>query len=336
MNGAYISNDSVEEYLGYASNGEGPAGVRVALDFLDRGVDSDDVIVDLLGAAQHESGERWFKNIWSVAEEPLVSGVPQGALDAVANSIEPPAPGSFVLVACAEGDWHSLPAQMFAEMLVSRGFAIAFMGASTPAEHMSSFITRHRPDALVVSCALPLFFSGVTRLADAAHRQGIPVLAGGRALGHDSKRARALGADAWSDDVDDATSILRAWQLEPPLLPTEPTQFNQPAMLLHVNAVEIADAAFESLSRAFPLMESLNHDQLARTREDLAYITQFTAAARLVDDATVLTDMIDWLRALLANRNVPSSAVDAGLTVLAPLISHIDPEAARMVMSAAT
>lgn len=336
MNEESISNDSVQEYLGYASNGDSPAGVRLALNFLDDGIDCDDVIVDLLSAAQHESGERWFKNIWSVAEEHLVSGVTQRALDAVANSVDPPASGSFVLVACAEGDWHSLPAQMFAEMLVSHGFAIAFMGASTPVEHVSSFMARHRPDALVVSCALPLFFGGVTRLADAAHRQGIPVLAGGRALGHDSRRAHVLGADAWSSDIDGATSILRGWQREPPLLATEPTPFDPAAMLLHVSAAEVADAAFESLSKTFSLMESLNAEQLARTREDLAYITQFSAAAHLVDDETVLTEMLDWLRSFLSSRNIPAGAVGAGLEVLAPLISRIDPVAGHMVMKAAT
>ena len=80
-----------------------------------------------------------------------------------------------------------------------RGFAVSFLGASAPADHVASFLSRRRPDALAVSCAMAPFFGGVIRLADAAHRHGIPVLAGGQALGRAQARGAAcLGADAWA------------------------------------------------------------------------------------------------------------------------------------------
>jgi methanogenic corrinoid protein MtbC1 len=334
VSGADISHSSVQEYLGYASGGEGQAGVRLALTLLDRGASIEDVIVNLLGAAQREAGKRWMLNTWSIADEHLVSGITQRALDAVANSMAPPASGSLVVVACAEGDWHSLPAQMLAEMLRSHGFATAFLGASTPVEHVTSIMSRLRPDAVAVSCNISLYFSGVTRLVDAAHRQGIPVMAGGRALGNDPKRARRLGADAWSGDIDSAVSILRGWQHDRPEIPSEPTQFDPAAMLLQVSASEIAASALSFLAKAFPPLESFEPDQLDRTREDLACITRFAAAARLVDDVTVLTEMLDWLRMLLAGRGVPPSAVAAGLEVLAPLIGRIDPQAAQYALDA--
>ena len=133
------------------------------------------------------------------------------------------------MVACAEGDWHSLPAQMFAEMLRAEGFAVAFLGASTPADHVAAFLSRQRPDALAVSCNLALFFGGVTRLADAAHRHDIPVLAGGRALGRDPRRAARLGADAWAAGIDGAVAVLRGWRHEPPRVCAEPTAFETAA-----------------------------------------------------------------------------------------------------------
>ena len=66
-------------------------------------------------------GERWLADRWTVAEEHLASGVSQKALDAVAHTIEPPAVTGLVVVTCTEGDWHSLPAQMFAELLRAQG-----------------------------------------------------------------------------------------------------------------------------------------------------------------------------------------------------------------------
>ena len=149
-----VPSETVDAYLDQAIGREPRAGVRLALELLDQGVPSDAVIVDLLGAAQREVGERWLRDEWTVADEHLASGVTQKALDAVANAIEAPVPHGFVIVACAEGDWHSLPAQMFAEQLRANGFAVAFLGASTPADHVAKLIARRRPDALTVSCPL--------------------------------------------------------------------------------------------------------------------------------------------------------------------------------------
>jgi len=331
---ADLGRETVEAYLRQAIGGDGRAGVRLALDLIDNGVPSSDVIVNLLAAAQREVGERWLANQWTVAEEHLASGVSQKALDAVAHTIEPPAATGFIVVACAEGDWHSLPAQMFAEMLRAQGFTVAFLGASTPADHVADFLSRQRPDALAVSCNLPLFFGGVTRLVDAAHRQDIPVLAGGRALGHRPLRAARLGADAWAPGIGGAVAVLRSWQHQPPRVSAEPTPFKTAAVQLDFSAAEIAGQALESLSVGYPPMASCNQDQLARAKEDLADITRFTAAALLVSDAAVLTEMLDWLRTFLDNRDVPALALNTWLSALAPVIRRTNPAAAQLVLDA--
>src|SRR4028119_1045642 len=130
----------------------------------------------------------------------------------------PPVPVSrgHVLVACAEGDWHSLPAQAIAEVLRTRGWDVSFLGASTPASHVGFYLDRrpatavavscsggppplgrrqpggvapaavvgsHRarrpPTAVAVSCSVALSLMGVRQLVEVAHERRIPVLAGG-------------------------------------------------------------------------------------------------------------------------------------------------------------
>ena len=331
---AGLGPDAVERYLEQAVRGDGRAGVRLALDFIDSGVPTDDVIVNLLGRAQREVGERWLANRWTVTEEHLVSGVTQKALDAIADTIERPAAAGLIAVACAEGDWHSLPAQMFAEMIRAEGFAVAFLGGSAPADHVASFLSRRRPDALAVSCNLALFFGGVTRLADASHRHAIPVLAGGQALGREPGRAARLGADVWAPGIDDAVAVLRGWQDQPPPVSAEPTRFKAAAVQLDSIAPEIAREALWSFRAGYPPAASYDDKQLSRAREQLAVITRFTAAARLVDDQTVLTEMLDWLRTFLTSRGVPAAALRAGLGALAPIIRRTDPGAARFVLDA--
>lgn len=194
MTDARIAPQDVEDYLAVAAAGDSRAGVRLALDALDRGVPYEDVVVDLLGVAQHESGQRWLHNSWSVADEHVVSGVTQKALDALASTLDEDPTMGPVVVACAEGDWHSLAGQMFAELLRGRGVEVVFLGASTPASHVAELLSRRGTEALTVSCNLPLFFGGVVALVDAAHARGIPVLAGGRGLGSGPSWSSRLGS----------------------------------------------------------------------------------------------------------------------------------------------
>ena len=326
--------DVVEPFLGHAIRGDASSAVRLTLDLVDRGASVESVVVDLLAAAQYECGERWARNDWGVADEHLVSGVTQRCLGAVANTLTPARPTGSVVVACAEGDWHSLPAQMFAEVLRSRGFAVAFLGASTPSDHVARLLVRDRPDALIITCNLAPYFAGVATLADAAHAAGTPVIAGGRALGSGPERALRLGADAWSPDVSTAVATLGSWAGGRPCPSPDPTTFDGVAMILDLDSSHLASAALESMIASRPWMSGYNSGQLARTREDLAFIVRFIAAARLVDDPSVLMEFLDWLSSVLSARNVPAAALVAGLEALAPLVEMADPKAALLIRDA--
>jgi len=327
-------HDSVEPFLERAIRGDATSAVRLALSLLDQGASTESVVVDLLGAAQLESGQRWLRNQWSVADEHVVSGVTQRSLDAIANSAQPGVASGSVVVACAEGDWHSLPAQMFAEVLRSHGFAVSFLGASTPASHVARHLARVRPDALVVSCNLAPFFAGVTTLADAAHLTGTPVIAGGGALQSGPVRALRLGADAWAPDVAAAVATLHEWVGDRPSLSPDPVAFDGAAMALELDSSRLASAALNSMTTTRPWMSAFTTEQLTRTREDLDFMVRFVAAARLVADPSVLMEFLDWLHSLLGARGIPAVALVAGLEALAPLVDSIDPKAGQMIRDA--
>ncbi|MFP4513153.1 MAG: B12-binding domain-containing protein, partial [Acidimicrobiales bacterium] len=179
----------VDEFIALAVEGNSKAAVDLVLELLDDLVPSETIITELLAPVQREVGARWQRNELSVADEHLASGVTESALHALVGVDAVRAESGLVVVACAEGDWHTLAAKMFAEQLRGRGVVVAFLGASTPAEHIATFLRRHRPEALAVSCTSPLFYTGVAPLADAAHAAGIPVLVGGRALTREPDRS---------------------------------------------------------------------------------------------------------------------------------------------------
>jgi methanogenic corrinoid protein MtbC1 len=325
MNGTRINASVVDEWLQRAAAGDARGGRRLALGLLDSGTAFDDIIAHLLAAGQNEVGQRWMRNEWTIVEEHLASGVVQKTLDALASAQDVPSHRGRVVVACAEGDWHSLPAQMFAERLAARGFTVDFLGASSPSAHVASFLRRRHADALVVSCTIPLYYGGVARLVDAAHSEGVPVLAGGRAMGESPDRAAALGADAWAGDLDTAAEILDGWHLQAPTVSNESIPVNPLVADLEMNAPLIAAQAYLALRTTFPPMASYDAEQRSRTLEDLTYICQFLAAAHLVNDEAVFTDFVAWLQSVLGARDVPPTALGAGLAVITPIVSGMHP-----------
>jgi diguanylate cyclase (GGDEF)-like protein len=321
----------VDRYVEDAVSGERRSAIRSTLDMFDRGATQERVIVDLLAAAQREVGERWHRNELTVADEHIATGVSAAALDALVSEVRPLAGDGQTVVVCAEGDWHSLAAQMFGESLHGLGFGVTVLGASTPAPYVAELLTRRNADSLAISCSLPIFFPGAIRLIDIAQLQGVPVIVGGRAFGTNSERANRLGADAWALNAEQAATILKQWRLDGRPIPATPASPDPDALHMLERAAEIAQTALPELVARFPPMANYNDEQLTRTREDLAFNVQFLAAAMLVCDDTIFTDFLDWLQSLLANRGVPRTALPAGLDALKAALHGEPPEGVRLL-----
>ena len=171
-------------------------------------------------------------------------------------------------------------------------------------------------------------------MADAAHAAGTPVIAGGRALRSGPERALQLGADAWSPDVSTAVATLREWAGDRPSPSPGPTTLDGAAMVLDLDSLHLAAAALESMIAAGTWMSGHDTGQLARAREHLALIVRFIAAARLVQDPSVLMEFLDWLTVVLSARSVPTAALVAGLEALVPLVDDADPKAGLLIRDA--
>ena len=287
--------------------------------------------MDLLAAAQRDVGERWYRNEITPADEHLASGVTAAALDTLMGETSQSARDTHSVVTCAEGDFHSLAAQMFGESLREHGISVTVLGASTPADVVAEFLVRSGADSLAISCSIPIFFPGTVRVIDAAHRQGIPVIVGGRAFGNSPSRAERLGADAWALTAADATAILLAWKSEPPSVGRDPTPVDPVGLRLTAQADVLGGAAFDGFAARFPPMTDYDESQVAHTREDLVFIVRFLAAALLAADHAIFSDFLDWRQNLLVSRGVPPQALNARLEALRPAVEVVDTGAACLL-----
>lgn len=301
----------------------------------DHGVDA--TVVGLLAAAQHEVGRRWAFGEWTVAQEHAATAIVDAAIAQLHLWVDEHAPrtGPHMALVCAEGEWHVTPARMAALRLLDRGWHVTFLGASTPSDHLARTLGALRPDVVGVSCTMSVHLPGVRRVAAVAHAEGLPVVAGGAALGEGRARAEAIGVDAGGTDVDDvdvaARRLLDRWVAHDLSL-AEPGPERQAD---HAAYELVVSAALADLATAPGAAWADDPRARDRVRDDLRWILRFLEAARDVADPSVFRDFLDWLQGVLIVHGVPVAALTAGLDRLAHHVGAEDEDARRLLHAGA-
>lgn len=301
------------------------AAVALVLDLLARGVGAEDVLLDLIAPAQAAVGERWVTNEWSVAQEHAATHVSNRAVAALAAvTVVPDHPLGSVAVACPDGEWHTLPAHIVAEVLRLRGFAVRFLGAGVPTAHLISYLHQNGSDLVALSCMLAVRLPRIYRTIEACRLARVPVLAGGAGFGPDGVWARALGADLYARTAVDAADLL-AEQWPPPLT-------GAPA-LDHLADGEYAQLVgrrgdllrylVDHLRRCFPPMRRCADERHEDAVEDLGFLVDFLAAGVFVDDPRVFTDFLVFLAGVLAPRGIPPAGLDLVVRALCEPLSDL-------------
>lgn len=289
-----------------------------------RATPEDDVIVSVFAPALRRVGELWQSGAWNVAQEHAATSIVDAALADLELVDGGDGDRGEVVVACAEGEWHSLPARMVAALLRRRGWAVVFVGASTPAPHLQTLVRPGRTAGLLVSCSVSAALLGAQRSIDAGHRAGVPVLAGGAGFGPDDRRALALGADGHAVDGVAADAILARWAMAPPT-PT-PSRLPAPAALaLAAIRPDLLDAAMAAVP-ADAVTDEL--------RSRLGLLLQFVEAALLCDDPTIVSESRPWFEEGLVAHGLPARTLSRITRAVAAAIPADQP-AARSVLDAA-
>jgi methanogenic corrinoid protein MtbC1 len=276
-------------------------------------VEGIDAAVALLAEVQVEVGTRWQDQRWTVADEHAASAMIDHALSAVAAASREPSGDRPVVVACAEEEWHVLPARMVAEQLRDRGWPTVFLGASSPAPDLERYLAALDPVALALSCALPTNLPGARRSVEAGHAAGVPVAAGGGAFA-DRKRADAIGADAWCATAAELHHVLTSWARERPVL-AEPA-VPAPEALTGRARAEVLDATLAAITaRVAPLADAPRH-RLDRLCEDLDGLLASVEAAAHTGDRDLVTQHARWLRSVSEARGEPEGLTAVALEAL--------------------
>jgi MerR family transcriptional regulator, light-induced transcriptional regulator len=173
----------VEELIGAMLAGDAAAATRSVEAGMRTGIPARDVHWRLVQPALEMVGDAWESGLIGVADEHLATAVAEHALGAAYPAIvRGRVPnGRRLVLACAEGERHSVGLRAVADVLEGAGYDVVFLGADVPTVSLLELSSRVQPAAVGLSAAITTNVAGVARAAAGLRARDIPVVAGGRA-----------------------------------------------------------------------------------------------------------------------------------------------------------
>ncbi|WP_328936613.1 cobalamin-dependent protein [Streptomyces tauricus] len=337
LSGETVVGQLADELWDAVSAADEYTAVEVVLGALERGVDPESVLLDVIARVQGKVGEEWAANRLSVAQEHAATAINERAVAAL--SLHPATrttpTGGRITVACVDGEWHALPARLLAEVLTLRGWQVDYLGAQVPAPHLIAHLHRTDSDAVALSSSIATRLPTAHAAITACQAVGVPVLVGGAAFGPDGRYAFLLDADAWAPDARAAADRLAQGPLPRPRADHQqmddlPHLADQEYTLITRNSASLVRGVFTALQDAFPAMRTYSELQLERTAEDLAHIVDFLSTALYLGDEDLFAGFITWTAQILSARGVPASSLPPTLAALARELKDF-PRATRIL-----
>jgi hypothetical protein len=136
-----------ESYLQALSTADSGTAVEVIDEALGRGQAPKQLLLDVLIPGQREIGRRWMNGTWSVADEHAATAIAEQALTVVAPPRRSAPTARRIALACAEGEWHTMPARLAAELARTSALDVVMLGPSIPARSSAALSagSGHRP-----------------------------------------------------------------------------------------------------------------------------------------------------------------------------------------------
>lgn len=194
--------------------GDEAAVAGAALTAVDHGLGVESVLLDVIGGVQRHIGEEWAANRLSVAREHAMTALNDRVITTLASAVPRPQPHlARVVVACVDGEWHTLPARLLAEVLVLRGFHVDYLGGQLPIPYLIHHLRATGAQVVALSSSLASRLPTAHAMITACQEAGTAVLVGGSAFGPRGQHARLLGADLWAPDARTAGDLLAEDQI---------------------------------------------------------------------------------------------------------------------------
>ena len=174
----------------------------------DHGVSVSELQMHVIANSQSEVGRMWQAGEIHAGEEHLGSRIVEEALTLLRSRLpRKPAKGRSILCASVQGNLHDIGARLLANQFELEGWTAHFLGANVPTPDLVQSIEDFDVDVLALSVTLGLSARSTADLAARVRSlpgKRVPILVGGRLFDVVPNLWKAVGADAYATDPEEA------------------------------------------------------------------------------------------------------------------------------------
>jgi methanogenic corrinoid protein MtbC1 len=183
--------------------------MAVVNECLDAGIGLVEIELHIIQPALYSIGEKWQANLVSVAQEHMATAMVETVMTIALLRSPPPAPlGKRVLLACVEGNNHSIGLRMVADSFVLSGWDVQYLGANVPTQSLVQQTAGWKPDLVGLSVCFPqqlaVVKQAITGMGACLGPARPAVMVGGLVINRLNELADVVGADAWGADAREA------------------------------------------------------------------------------------------------------------------------------------
>ncbi|MEA3337380.1 MAG: MerR family transcriptional regulator [Chloroflexota bacterium] len=263
------------------------------------------VVTELMQEGVAQVGQGWYQGRVTVQQEHFCSVLVARRLEALVLATAPPIRQGRILVACPPGEQHVIAPLILTFLLRRRGWDVVTLGANVPVAGLDSTIDAMNPDLLIMAAQQLHTAAALVTVA-----AGVPLAYGGLIFNLAPELRERIPGHFLGEDFEAASRLVDSLMTAPRPLP----QVEQVS--------EAYGQARDHFKQFQPIIEAsviqaMGKVDMPCSRAALANreLSRGIGAALALGDMGLLGADIEWIKGLLANRNVPAEALFAFLDV---------------------
>jgi methylmalonyl-CoA mutase cobalamin-binding domain/chain len=173
---------------------------------IDTGQSLVDVELHVIQPSLYHIGDKWQANQVTVAQEHMATAITESVMTlGLLRSSPLAAIDKRVLLACVEGNNHTIGLRMVSDAFQLTGWDVQYLGANVPTKALVDQAVEWKPHVIGLSVSfaqqLRVVKEVVTQLRDRLGNTRPTVIIGGLAINRFNRLASIVGADRWSADA---------------------------------------------------------------------------------------------------------------------------------------
>ncbi len=166
------------------------------------GQSSQQLVTDVLLAAQRELGRLWQRDEVSIAEEHVVTEITRDLIrELLRTEARSPTNGHTVVAASVDGDGHDLGIRTLADLFELEGWRTVYVGTDVPRDEIVRAVEIYQAHLVALSGSLSQHREMIAQTIATIRSQvdrTVKVLVGGRAFDREGELWRRVGADGYA------------------------------------------------------------------------------------------------------------------------------------------